>query len=132
MADLRHKFDWQRRYRGWIWVQKLIIFTSDNLFCSNSSPTLELSVKFESQICHENINKPIDGTYLADFGIDIIPNQSHGKKVNDKNRLNFSSPEVSKTFWAASSLYKFSIKRPDKKDFSTSHEKNNFWYCKII
>ena len=38
----------------------------------NSSPILELSVKFVSQICHENINKPLDGTYLADFGIDII------------------------------------------------------------
>ena len=25
-----------------------------------------------SQICHENINKPLDGAYLADFGIDII------------------------------------------------------------
>ena len=32
---------------------------------------MELSVKFASQICHENINKPLDGTYLADFGIDI-------------------------------------------------------------
>ena len=39
--------------------------------CSNSSPILELSVKFASQICHENINKPLDGTYLVDFGIDI-------------------------------------------------------------
>ena len=47
------------------------IHTSDNLFCSNSSPILELSVKFASQICHENINKPLDGAYLADFGIDI-------------------------------------------------------------
>ena len=37
----------------------------------NSSPILELSVKFASQICHENINKPLDGAYLADFGIDI-------------------------------------------------------------
>ena len=35
----------------------------------NSS--LELSVKSASQICHENINKPLDGAYLADFGIDI-------------------------------------------------------------
>ena len=34
-------------------------------------PILELSVKFESQICHENINKPLDGAYLADFGIVI-------------------------------------------------------------
>ena len=34
-------------------------------------PVLELSVKFLSQICHEDINKPLDGTYLADFGIDI-------------------------------------------------------------
>ena len=44
---------------------------SNNLFCSNSFPIFELSVKFASQICHENINKPIDGAYLADFGIDI-------------------------------------------------------------
>ena len=40
--------------------------------CSNSSPILELSVKFVSPICHENINKPQDGAYLADFGIDIM------------------------------------------------------------
>jgi hypothetical protein len=46
-------------------------YLTDNIFCSNSSPILELSVKFESQICHENIKKPLDGTYLADFGIDI-------------------------------------------------------------
>ena len=39
---------------------------------SNSSPILELSVKFASQICHEKINIPLDGTYSADFGIDII------------------------------------------------------------
>ena len=41
--------------------------------CSNSLPILELSVevKFVSQICLENINKPLDGAYLADFGIDI-------------------------------------------------------------
>ena len=38
---------------------------------SNSSPILELSVKFLSQICHENINKPLVGAYLADFCIDI-------------------------------------------------------------
>ena len=37
----------------------------------NSSPILELTVKFASQIYRENINKPLDGTYLADFGIDI-------------------------------------------------------------
>ena len=40
---------------------------------SNSSPVLELSVKFASQICHENINKPLDGAYLANFGINITP-----------------------------------------------------------
>ena len=34
-------------------------------------PILELSVKFASQICHENIKKPLDGAYLANFGIDI-------------------------------------------------------------
>ena len=38
---------------------------------SNSSPISELSVKLASQISHENINKPLDGAYLADFGIDI-------------------------------------------------------------
>ena len=37
----------------------------------NSSSILELSVKFASQICHKNINKPLDGTYLVNFGIDI-------------------------------------------------------------
>ena len=42
---------------------------------SNSSPIFELAVKFASQICHENINKPLDGTYLADFGIDISDGQ---------------------------------------------------------
>ena len=51
----------------------MTIHTSDNIFCSNSSPILELTVKFASQICHENINKPLDGAYLADFGIDIKP-----------------------------------------------------------
>ena len=39
---------------------------------SNSSTILELSVKFVSQICYENINKPLDDTYLADFGMDIM------------------------------------------------------------
>ena len=34
-------------------------------------PILELSIKFASQICHENINKSLDGAYLAVFGIDI-------------------------------------------------------------
>ena len=45
---------------------------SDNLFCYNSSPILELSVKFTSQICHKNINEPLDGAFLTDFGIHII------------------------------------------------------------
>ena len=38
----------------------------------NWLPILELSVKFASQICHENINETLDGAYLADFGRDII------------------------------------------------------------
>ena len=42
------------------------------IHCSNSFPILKLSLKYASQISHENINKPLDGTYLADFGIDII------------------------------------------------------------
>ena len=41
------------------------------IHCSNSSLILEMSVDFESQIYHENINKPLDGAYLADFSIDI-------------------------------------------------------------
>ena len=41
------------------------------IHCSNLSPILELSVKFASQICHENTNKSLDGAYLADFGTDI-------------------------------------------------------------
>ena len=41
----------------------------------NSSPILELLAKFASQICHENINKPVDVAYLEDFGIDIILTQ---------------------------------------------------------
>ena len=47
------------------------------IHCSNSSPILELSVKFASQMCHENINKLVDGAYLTDFGIDITINK-HG------------------------------------------------------
>ena len=56
-------------FEQWIWQY---IHTSNNLFCSNSCPILELSVKFSSQIFHENTNTPLDGTYLAYFGIDII------------------------------------------------------------
>ena len=37
----------------------------------NSSPILELSVKFASQIYHENTKKTLDGAYLTDFVIDI-------------------------------------------------------------
>ena len=60
------------------------IFTSDNLSCSNSSPILELSLKFVSQICHENINKPVNGAYLEDFGLDVTPDQKY-----DVNRRDF-------------------------------------------
>ena len=34
--------------------------------------TLKLSVKFASQICHENISTSLDGAYIVGFGIDII------------------------------------------------------------
>ena len=44
------------------------------LLNANSSPILELSVKFISQICHGNINKPLDGAYLTDFVIDLDSN----------------------------------------------------------
>ena len=40
------------------------------MYCRINCPNiLELSVKFASQICHENTNKPLDGAYLADFSI---------------------------------------------------------------
>ena len=48
----------------------------------NSFPILELSVKFVSQIYHENINKLLDGTYLADFGLDITQIQSFAEGVS--------------------------------------------------
>ena len=55
------------------------------IHCLNQSPILELSVNSTSQICHENINKTLDGTYLADFGIDItstmIANAYNAKKI---------------------------------------------------
>ena len=60
MVDLRCKFDWQ--LQDWCELY---------LFYSISSPNYELSIQFASQICHESIIKPLDGTYLADFGIDI-------------------------------------------------------------
>ena len=47
----------------------------------NSSPILELSVEFTSQICHENTNKPRDGAYLANFGTDFSPNIRQREKV---------------------------------------------------
>ena len=46
-------------------------FEQNKKYVSSNS----LSVKFASQICYENINKPLDGAYLADFGIDIRSNQ---------------------------------------------------------
>ena len=49
----------------------------------NSSAILELLAKFVSQICHENINKPLDGANLADFGIDI-------KSVQCQNLITYS------------------------------------------
>ena len=52
---------------------------------------LELSVKFASQICHENINKPLDGAYLADFGIDITPKMDGVKWLGDVQRKNWHS-----------------------------------------
>ena len=52
------------------------------LFCLNSSPILEFLVKFASQICHENINKPLDDDYLADFGTDIkLLSSEHTEQV---------------------------------------------------
>ena len=42
----------------------LTIHNSDNLVCLKSSPILELSVKFTSQIYHENINKPLNRWHL--------------------------------------------------------------------
>ena len=36
---------------------------------------MELSVKCASQICYENINKPLDGAYFVDFCIEINVNK---------------------------------------------------------
>ena len=72
MADLRCKFEWKLQDRGWIrtrLVVRIIYIFEQNEY--NSCPILELSVKFASEICHEKTNKPVDGAYLADFGIDI-------------------------------------------------------------
>ena len=75
-----------------------MIHTSDNLFCLNSSPILELSVKFASQICYKHINKPLDGTYLADFDIDIrgthrlvMPLMALGQQFSPPASLDFRS-----------------------------------------
>ena len=51
---------------------------------SNSSPIMELSVKFVSQICHENINRPLDGAYLADFGVDITERKIAQRRQSGK------------------------------------------------
>ena len=50
------------------------------IFNSNSSLNLELSDKLVSQI-HRNINKPLDGAYLADFGIDITLELIQGEEM---------------------------------------------------
>ena len=57
------------------------------LLNSNSSPILELSVKFVPQICHENINKPLDGAYLVDFGIDIRVDSRHQEMLGNFAKL---------------------------------------------
>ena len=40
-------------------------------------------VNFASQICHENINKPLDGAYLAGFDIDITANLTQTSCLNE-------------------------------------------------
>ena len=47
----------------YVWLNSLFEFI----------PYLGVVSQILSQICHENINKPLDGAYLADFGIDISP-----------------------------------------------------------
>ena len=41
------------------------------MYLNKMNTIYPLLVKFASQICHENTNTPLDGDYLADFGIDI-------------------------------------------------------------
>ena len=55
----------------------------------NLCPILELSVKFISQICHENTNAPLDGAYLADFGIDLSWKKTG---LESKGRLSTTVP----------------------------------------
>ena len=68
------------------------IHTSDNLFCSNSSLILELSVKCASQIFHENINKPLDGIYLANFciGIELEERKNRWQAPESRYRRGFA------------------------------------------
>ena len=58
MADPRCKFDSKIGEELYVFILFEFI------------PYLKLSVKFASQICHENINKTLDGAYLSDFGLD--------------------------------------------------------------
>ena len=73
MADLRCIFDWKFQDRGWIWTKQVV--RSMYLNKINTIHPLSWSCQSNShlsfQICHENIKKPLDGSYLADFGIDI-------------------------------------------------------------
>jgi len=60
------------------------------IYCLNSTPILELSVRFVSQICHESGSKPLDSAHLADFGIDImIMHMSKHKKHKLEKSLSF-------------------------------------------
>ena len=44
-------------------------------------------MKFASQISHENTNKPLDGAYFADFGIDINQQYLFGNVTRLNNEI---------------------------------------------
>ena len=52
------------------WIRRLILLTT--YFVPIHPLSGSWLVKFASQIYHEDTNTPLDGVYLADFGIDII------------------------------------------------------------
>ena len=67
--------------------QKYVLSTFEPEFIA----ILELLVKFVSQICHENINKPLGGAYLAYFGIDINPGQRKTRQKLDHISSNLTT-----------------------------------------
>ena len=52
----------------------------EKLFIQTSKKVFNLILEVASEICHNYTNKPVDGAYLADFGIDV--KQTHYYSMN--------------------------------------------------